>query len=167
MNNNRTTTVFLVDDNVVYRNALKNHLEETIPAIHIRSFNNGEEMLPHINKNPDAIILDYMLQSSAPRARNGMSILKKVTFKKPYTPVIILSEQRNKTLISQLVEEGAYDYVTKFENGFDKITEHLRHISSQLNKQRKQNRSVLKATALGFGIVAFITFLFYVINNHF
>ncbi len=166
MNKQSKLTVFLVEDNLLYRSALKAHLEENIHNINIRTFNNGEEMLDRINQNPDVVVLDYMLQTSAIKARNGMSILKKVIFKKPYTPVIMLSEQKNKALITELVDQGAYDYVAKFDNGFERVTNHIRTIVSQLEEEKKEEMSLWNAMLWTFTIVAFLSILLYEINIH-
>jgi len=166
MNNHSKLNVFLVEDNLLYRKALKSHLEENIHNIDIQTFNNGEEMLDRINQNPDIVVLDYMLQTSATKARNGLSILKKIIFRKPYTPVIILSEQRNKNLVTELVDQGAYDYVSKFDNGFERVTMHIRNIISQLNEEKKEEKSVWNAMLWTIVFVALLSILLYVINTH-
>ena len=65
MNSHRNINVFIVEDNPLYQSALKNHLSENVESITIRAFKNGEDMLHHINQNPDVIVLDYMLHTSA------------------------------------------------------------------------------------------------------
>ncbi len=166
MNNSRSINVFLVEDNLLYRRALKEHLEGNINNINILTFNNGEEMMKNINQNPDVVVLDYMLRTSESNAGNGMSILKKVVGKKPYIPVIMLSEQKNKSVITQLVDEGAYDYVAKFENSFEKITDHIRQIESQLYEQRKEEKSLWNAMLWTITAAAFISILLYEISIH-
>lgn len=166
MDQHSKLNVFLVEDNILYRKALKVHLEESISNIDIQTFDNGEEMLVHMNKNPDVVVLDYMLQTPTSKARNGMSILKKVLLRKPYTPVIILSAQKNKTLITQLVNQGAYDYVAKLENGFERVTNHIRNIVSQLDEERKETKSLWNAMMWTISIVAILCIVLYRINSN-
>jgi DNA-binding NarL/FixJ family response regulator len=166
MSSTQNINVFLVEDNFLYQCALKKHLEENIQNANIHTFKNGEDMLLHIKMQPDVIVLDYMLSTSNHQEKNGMSILKKVLFKKPYIPVIMLSEQKNKALINELIDEGAYDYVAKFKNDFERITKHISDISIQINERRQEEKSILKLTMRTYLIVGFIIILFYEINKY-
>ena len=108
-------TVFLIDDDAMYLNALCHLISNIDPArIKLKTFNTGEDCLKELNLNPDIVILDYYLNSITPNALNGMEILKKIKERKSFVHVVLLSGKKRMTV--EMFQEGAYDYVNKFEN---------------------------------------------------
>ncbi|MEO6903962.1 MAG: response regulator [Bacteroidia bacterium] len=162
MKTQSNTTVFLVDDNVLYLKALKNYLLENLKNINIYDFQTGEEMLNYKKSVPDIIILDFIFKIPNQKARNGLSILKRLGLKSPYIPVIILSGQKNKLIRTELINEGAYDYVEKFKNDFELVANDIRDISTQLIEKKLEDKVTLKITfwliALSLMALAFLYF---------
>ncbi|MCX6244851.1 MAG: response regulator [Bacteroidetes bacterium] len=120
--------IFIVDDDAMLTEALKDYLTRRTPNdIHV--FSTGEECLSHLSENPDVIILDYYLNTVQKDAANGMEILQVIKKHHPGLHVIMLSSQERYAVALQTLQKGAEQYVIKDENSFAKIasmiTKHL------------------------------------------
>ena len=67
--------IFIVDDDTMLTEALKDYLTRNVPH-DVLIFNTGEECLKHLNEDPDIIVLDFHLNSVQKDAANGMEILQ-------------------------------------------------------------------------------------------
>ena len=113
--------IFIVDDDTMLTEALRDHLTRKTPNdIHI--FNTGEDCLRHLSENPDVIILDYYLNSVQKDAANGMEILQVIKKHYPGLHVIMLSSQEHYAIALQTIQKGAEQYVVKDETAFGKIS---------------------------------------------
>ena len=90
MANQNKRTIFLVDDDPMHLQMLKDHLSSKL-SVDITTFSTGEDCLANLDKNPDAIVLDYYLNSVEKNAANGIEILKKIKARNPDTEVVMLS----------------------------------------------------------------------------
>jgi DNA-binding NarL/FixJ family response regulator len=79
----------------------------------VRSFFSGEECLEHIGLNPNLIVLDYYLGEGESQVMSGLDTLKKISEINNKIPVVILSREKDKQLISQFLQYGAMQYVIK------------------------------------------------------
>jgi DNA-binding NarL/FixJ family response regulator len=121
----RPKKIFIVDDDTMLTEALKDYLtRKTLNEIHI--FNTGEECLKHLTENPEFIILDYYLNSVQKDAANGMEILQVIRKHYPDIHVIMLSSQERYAIALQTIQKGAEQYVVKDENAFGKIASMIR-----------------------------------------
>lgn len=121
----RPKKIFIVDDDTMLTEALKDYLtRKTLNEIHI--FNTGEECLKHLTENPEFIILDYYLNSIQKDAANGMEILQVIRKHYPDIHVIMLSSQERYAIALQTIQKGAEQYVVKDENAFGKIASMIR-----------------------------------------
>lgn len=115
--------VFVVDDDPVFRKALTSYLISRVPDLQISEFPNGEEFLHHLDEKPDAVILDYYLNTEFPESWNGFEVLKKINEHDPGMAVIMLSSQEDVETTADLIHEGALEYVVKNEKALPRILE--------------------------------------------
>lgn len=112
--------IFIVDDDMMLTEALKDYLTRKV-AHDVRIFSTGEECIQHLNENPDFIILDYFLNSVQKDAANGMEILQVIKKNFHHIHVIMLSNQERYSIALQTIQKGAEQYVIKDEAAFEKI----------------------------------------------
>ena len=117
--------IFIVDDDTMLTEALKDYLTRKTPNI-ITIFNTGEECINHLAENPDVIILDYYLNTVEKDAANGMEILQLIKKHYPGLHIIMLSSQERYAIALQTIQKGAEQYVIKDEEAFGKIASMIR-----------------------------------------
>lgn len=113
--------IFIVDDDAMLREALKDWLTRKIPH-QVSTFDTGEECLKHLSDKPDVVVLDYYLNAVSKDAANGIEILGAIKKYDPAIHVIILSSQEHYGIAIQTIQKGAEQYVIKDENAFEKIS---------------------------------------------
>ena len=118
---NTNPTIFIVDDEPLLSEMLTDYLMEQHPGFNIKSFPTGEACLQCLNEDPDAVVLDYHLNSKEKDAANGIDILKEIKKQNPVLPVIMLSSQENYGTAAQTIRYGAVHYVIKSQDAFEEI----------------------------------------------
>lgn len=109
----RPLKVFLVEDDPMQLAVLADYLESSTPHT-LYKFNTGEAALQQVQTvSPDAVILDYNLNSVDPGASNGLNILQSIKRFSPDTQVIMLSGQDSYSAAMQTLRKGAEQYVVK------------------------------------------------------
>ncbi len=162
MANTTKRYLFLVDDEPIQNEMLKDYLNERF-LYEIKIFDNGEEAMQHMHLNPEIVILDYHLSAHNKEAKNGVEILKTLKDKYPATQVIMLSGQDKIDVAIDTMKYGAYDYVVKGESAFSRI-ENVINNASELHKMRAINKGykntiIMLSTAIGLIILGSIYFL--------
>jgi len=115
-------SVFVVEDDEFYSEVLEYHLSLN-PDVSVTKFANAKDFLNNLDKNPDAVTLDYSLPDMS-----GEEVLKKIQEYNSEIPVVMISGQEDvKTAIS-LLKEGAYDYIVKDDDTKDRIWNAIRNI---------------------------------------
>lgn len=112
--------IFIVDDDAMLTEALKDWLTRKIPH-QVFTFDTGEACLKHLFDNPDVVVLDYYLNTVSKDAANGMEILREIKKYNPAIHVILLSSQENYRIALQTIQKGAEQYVIKDEHAFEKV----------------------------------------------
>jgi DNA-binding NarL/FixJ family response regulator len=79
----------------------------------VRSFYSGEECLENLFLQPSLIVLDYYLGEGESTVMTGLDTLKKIHQSNNNIPVVILSREKDKKLISKFLQYGAMQYVIK------------------------------------------------------
>lgn len=111
----RSLKVFVVEDDAMQLEILMDYLGSSTSHVLYR-FRTGEEALQRMDSvRPDAVILDFNLDSVNPSASNGLVILESVKKRYPETQVIILSSQESYATAMQTIRKGAEQYVLKSE----------------------------------------------------
>ncbi len=79
----------------------------------VRSFYSGEECLDNLFLHPSMIVLDYYLGDGESKVMSGLETLTKIHERDNKIPVVILSREKDSTLISKFLQFGAMQYVVK------------------------------------------------------
>ncbi len=117
---NKLTTIFLVDDDIVFLKSLRIEFAAE-PGYHIETFTTGELCLEKIAQLPDVVILDYLLDGTDKTAMNGIETLDKIKAFNPEIPVVMLSAQDKIEVAVNCMHHKAYDYVVKSETAFVRL----------------------------------------------
>ena len=113
--------IFIVDDDEMMSTMLSDHLSKS-PHYKLTTFGTGEECLKQLHKGPDAIILDYHLNTVEPAAADGLKILQKIKKVEKKICVIMLSSQEQYGKALQTIAKGALEYVVKDKEAFTNIS---------------------------------------------
>jgi len=119
--NKKNPTIFIVDDEPLLSEMLTDYLKDQHAAFNIKSFPTGEACLLCLDEEPDAVVLDYYLNSKEKDAANGIDILKEIKKRNKAIPVIILSSQESYGTAAQTIRYGAVHYVIKSQDAFEEI----------------------------------------------
>lgn len=160
--------IFLVDDEPIQNEMLKDYLNERF-LYDIKTFESGEEMLQHMNLNPEIVVLDYHLSAHKPNAKNGVEILKVIKDKYPSTQVIMLSGQDKIDVAVDSIKYGAYDYVVKGETAFSR-TENILNNVSELHKVKTINKAyktTITLLSVVIGLIIGLTLYLYFFTDAF
>jgi len=104
--------IFFVDDDKMMLNLME-YTFKCREGFEVRSFYSGEDCLDHLNLHPSLIVLDYYLGEGGSTVMSGLDTLKKINEKNEKIPVVILSREKDRALISQFMQIGAMRYVIK------------------------------------------------------
>jgi DNA-binding NtrC family response regulator len=157
MSTQSTRNLFLVDDEPIQNEMLKDFLSERF-LYNIKIFDNGEEALQNMSLNPEIIVLDYHLSAHKRDAMNGVEVLKKIKEKYPDTQVIMLSGQDKIEVATDSIKFGAYDYVVKGETAFSRMENILNNVS-ELHRTQTINKAYKKTITFLGVVIALIILL--------
>lgn len=149
-------TIFLVDDEPIQNEMLKDYLSERF-GYDIRTYANGEDALKNMQLNPEVVVLDYHLSANNTGAKDGVEILKEIKEKYPEVRVIMLSGQDKIEVAIDSMKYGAYDYVVKGETAFSR-TENILNNITELSATKALN-SVYKRTIVLLAVVVILFIL--------
>lgn len=142
MANSNKRYIFLVDDEPIQNEMLKDYISERF-LYTIKIFDNGEEALANMHLNPEIVVLDFHLNAHRNDAQNGVEILKKIKDGYPETQVIMLSGQDTLQVAVDSMKYGAYDYIVKGETAFSRTENALNNVS-ELHRVKVINNSYKK-----------------------
>ncbi|ABG60128.1 response regulator [Cytophaga hutchinsonii] len=146
--------VFVVEDNTTYAQMIGYQLEQKRNTVDI--FHSGEECLNQLYKNPDIIVLDYMLGTM-----DGIEVLKQVKSINPDIQVIFLSAQDDIQVGINSLKYGAFDYVIKDDDAHLNVSLAITKIlmlKSMVITETKRSKLKRFAIASLFVLVAFTAF---------
>ncbi len=146
--------VFLVDDEPIQNEMLKDYLDERF-NFDIRTFESGESALREMNLNPQIVVLDFHLNSHLPDAQNGVEVLKKIKEASPNARVIMLSGQDKLDVAVDSMKFGAYDYVVKGETAFSRMENIMNNIN-ELTSIRAANQSYKRVINFLWGAIGVV-----------
>lgn len=104
--------LFFVDDDKMMLNLME-YTFKCREGFDVRSFYSGEQCLEQLYLNPSMIVLDYYLGEGESTVMSGLDTLKKISELNIKIPVVILSREKDKDLISEFMQSGAMRYVIK------------------------------------------------------
>ena len=155
MKTSKFPLIFIVEDNSVYSKLIVSHLRSH-KFINCESFTSGEACLKGITREPDIIILDYLMNGM-----NGLDVLIAAKKRSPTTDFIFLSGQDSIEVAIDCIKYGAYDYIVKDEFALIKLSDKINKLIA-LRELVARNRLFKKGITI-FGITVFgliLLFLF-------
>ena len=120
--------IFVVDDDEMFSEMVKDHLEKN-PENKVKVFHTGEECLKNLFQNPDIVVLDYYLNDVSKGSADGLEILTEIKKHNEFIHVIMLSSQESYGIALQTISKGAEQYVIKDKNAFKKLDEIIEELS--------------------------------------
>lgn len=154
--------VFIVEDNEMH-SMMMDYLLSKENSFHIFRFNSGEECLKKLNMNPDIIILDYGLPGI-----NGMETFLQIKKYDSNIPVIVVTESRNMQLAQQFLNAGAYEYILKENNAFNRLSGVIDSLFRSLSEKEYQYRNKLTLILVGGFVIVIIlaSIISYLVIRH-
>lgn len=120
-----STLVFIVDDEPLYLEMLKDSLSED-KRLDVKAFNTGQSCLDALHLNPEIVILDHTLDKDEDSEESGMEVLEKIKSQKPDTKVIVLSGQLYPDIMfDYIMKQDVVKYIVKGDNAFDELREEI------------------------------------------
>ena len=143
--------IILVDDKLVYRNAIKTLLQKLGDVEIIAEASNGVEFLKLLDDcDPDLVFIDIEMPEM-----NGIEATKEALKKNPSLVIIGLSMYDNKKYVNDLIEAGARGYLLKLSDNsqiFRQILQNPRaevffskEISPEKNLDENSKKTILIA----------------------
>lgn len=115
--------IYLVEDNRVFAEMIRNHLQRHNPHFVVKTFDTGEAMLSEPGLIPHVLILDFYLDGKNRHAANGEIILSDFKQRYPDIPVYIITASQNLSQISYLLALGAQALIPKDESLLEMLQE--------------------------------------------
>ena len=145
-----SSLIFIVEDDQFYADVLKSYLE-TKGYSNIEVYNSGEDAIQNLYKYPSLILLDYNLDDM-----EGKEVLLETVAFDPNIPVIFLSGQNSIQKAIGTLKVGAYDYIAKNDDSFEKLSRLIISINKAQEKleesislKKAKRNSVLIAMVIG------------------
>lgn len=108
LQHNSQLIIAIVDDHPIVIEGLKNLLA-TEAYFYITSFTTGGAFLNYLKSNTaDIVLLDIVLPDM-----NGLELCKEIRKKKPDTVILAISNQTERSIIAQMLQNGANGYLLK------------------------------------------------------
>jgi DNA-binding response OmpR family regulator len=135
--------VLVAEDNIDHLELLSDALSEENDVIGTDSREGCMDLLE--KKRFDLVVLDYNLKKDF----SGFDILREITLKYPYLPVIMVTAYGNEELAVKVMKIGAKDYIRKTldNNYIDRI---VRNVRTLVQKKEKGDYKKVKQNALHF-----------------
>ncbi|MFY9153609.1 MAG: response regulator [Prolixibacteraceae bacterium] len=153
MQNKKNPLIFVVEDNQMYNKLVVSYLK-TNKLTNVESYLSGEEALKNMDKNPDIVIQDYLLEGMT-----GIEVLIKSKKTNPDVEFIFLSGQDSIDIAINSMKYGAYDYIVKDQMALQKLVNKIQKINSvtELVKSNKRYKIGVILFFIGLGILVVAT----------
>jgi len=116
-------SIYVVEDDATSRTMMLDFLGR-YEGVTLKAFMTGEACLGdmiHTKTNPDLVLMDYHLEASLVTKYHGLDTLAEIKKISPDTRIIMYTSVEQEKTIKQAKDLGAFDYVIKGPDGFDKI----------------------------------------------
>jgi DNA-binding NtrC family response regulator len=153
MQNKKNPLIFVVEDNQMYNKLVVSYLK-TNKFTNVESYLSGEDALKNMDKNPDIVIQDYLLEGMT-----GIEVLIKAKKSNPTVEFIFLSGQDSIDIAINSMKYGAYDYIVKDQMALQKLVNKIHKINSvtELVKSNKRYRVGVVLFFIGLALLVLIT----------
>jgi len=120
----RILKILIADDHALFREGLKQILQENFEGALIDQANNGYEVMDKISTNGyDLLLLDIAMPGLS-----GLDVLKQLRIKKPKLRVLVLSMYPEGQYAVRSIKAGASGYLTK-RSASDELIEAIKRVS--------------------------------------
>lgn len=155
MKNNKNPLIFVVEDNQMYNKLVVSYLK-TNKLTNVESYLTGEDALKSMDRNPDIVIQDYLLEGMT-----GIDVLIKAKKTNPKVEFIFLSGQDSIDIAINSMKYGAYDYIVKDQMALQKLVNKIHKISSvtELVKTNKRYKVGVMLFFIGLGLMIVVTLI--------
>lgn len=153
MQNTMNPLIFVVEDNQMYNKLVVSYLK-TNKLTNVESYLTGEDALKNMDKNPDIVIQDYLLEGMT-----GIEVLIKAKKTNPDVEFIFLSGQDSIDIAINSMKYGAYDYIVKDQMALQKLVNKINKINSvtELVKSNKRYKVGVVLFFIGLGVLVLAT----------
>lgn len=153
MQNKKNPLIFVVEDNQMYNKLVVSYLK-TNKLTNVEAYLSGEDALKNMDKNPDIVIQDYLLEGMT-----GIEVLIKSKKTNPDVEFIFLSGQDSIDIAINSMKYGAYDYIVKDQMALQKLVNKIQKINSvtELVKSNKRYKVGVVLFFVGLGILIIAT----------
>ncbi len=100
-------TVLVVDDEYSVCGELRKFLEDKGYSV-VEAYSGDEALEAYKQERPDVVLLDMMMPGMS-----GLTALQELRALDPEACVIVVTALHNEVLANQVMDEGAFDYITK------------------------------------------------------
>jgi len=133
--------VFIIEDDFLFINIIVNiietlnfNLKNDNIKISYRTFYSAKEAEFEFKQNPDIILLDYFIIDEEHNADTGAKLIKNIKEKNLDIDVVIVSGQESEAVKQQLLNDGAYGYISKEPEELEKIKPLILELINKRNK---------------------------------
>ncbi|MBA4408353.1 MAG: hypothetical protein C0397_02890 [Odoribacter sp.] len=150
MPNTKNPLIFVVEDNQMYNKLVVSYLKTNKFTL-VESYLSGEDALKNMDKNPDIVIQDYLLEGMT-----GIEVLIKAKKSNPNVEFIFLSGQDSIDIAINSMKYGAYDYIVKDQMALQKLVNKINKINSVTELVKSNKRYKIGVVLFFIGIGLFI-----------
>ncbi|PCJ66856.1 MAG: hypothetical protein COA58_05235 [Bacteroidetes bacterium] len=109
-------SIAIVDDHILFADALKEVLPVNSTIATAITFSRGEDLLTHFESDSvDLVLLDVGIKNG----KSGFEILKEIKYRRPHIKVIMLSMHTQRKYVNTAKELGANGYLIKESSAQD------------------------------------------------
>ena len=155
MQRTRNPLIFIVQDNVIYKDLLVGYLQQR-KLNNLKTFRTAEECLRAIHQKPDIIVLDYSLEGIS-----GLELMKRIRAEHPQIDFIFLSGQNDVEVAVNIMKMGAADYIVKNSEAPKNLLHTIEFLISA-NKAEKAKKG-FQVGVVGFFIMLFLIIMIIVL----
>ena len=106
--------IFIVEDDALQQEILKDHLESTTTDCVIKTFSTGEACLAQLgSQKPVLAFIDFNLNSKVKTAMDGVKFSKKLKAVFPKCEVIMVSDKNRVELIDKTLSKNSFKFIKK------------------------------------------------------
>lgn len=139
MENAITLKITLIEDDLLLREMIYDFLKKKYPFATVSLFNSGEAALEYLHVQQDLVLLDFNLSSQEPGRKNGIDVLKELKKNFPGMPVVFVSGQDNPEVALSTIKHGAWDYIIKNDNIFNRLDVTLNQVLGEVKDSKQRS----------------------------
>jgi len=123
--------IYFVDDDKMILNLLE-YTFKSRDNYDVKTFRNGEDCLDAMSEKPALIVLDHFFIVDNTQFSKGIEILKRIREIDTNVPVIMLSGEKNETIINDYAKNGVNKFIIKDSYFIDSLIESIEDALTEL-----------------------------------